>query len=214
MKSFFQFLFRSFAGASTLVIVWLVSFLAFEQTFVTSLLYGLLGGVVIAILLKWYHRSQFLRENGLSRREYQYIKKNLKEAKLKINRLQKAMFRTRSLSNMKQNLEIVRIANKIYAITKKEPKRFYQAEGFYFKNLDSLVEISEKYAFLHSQPAKTPELTHSLQDTRITMNRLADTVEKDLYAVLEDDIDNLNFELDFAKRTMIQSPTDHDNKGR
>lgn len=214
MKSFFQFLFRSFAGASTLVIVWLISYLAFDQSFAISLLYGVVGGTVIAAILKWFHRTKFLRENGLTRREYLYIKKNLKEAKLKINRLQKAMFRTRSLTNMKQNLEIVRLANKIYAITKKEPKRFYQAENFYYKNLDSLVEISEKYAFLHSQPAKTPELTHSLQDTRMTMNRLADTLEKDLYTVLEDDIDNLNFELDFAKRTMIQSPTDKDNRRR
>ncbi|KAA9021806.1 5-bromo-4-chloroindolyl phosphate hydrolysis family protein [Niallia endozanthoxylica] len=214
MKSFFQFLFRSFAGASTLVIVWLISYLAFDQSLVISLLYGLLGGACVGFLLKWYHRSTFLRENGLTRREYQYIKKNLKEAKLKINRLQKAMFRTRSLTNMKQNLETVRLVNKIYAITKKEPKRFYQAESFYYKNLDSLVEISEKYAFLHSQPAKTPELTHSLQDTRIMMNRLTDTLEKDLYAVLEDDIDNLNFELDFAKKTLIQSPTDKDNRGR
>ncbi|WP_394231803.1 5-bromo-4-chloroindolyl phosphate hydrolysis family protein [Niallia oryzisoli] len=214
MKAFFQFLFRSFAGASTLVIIGLVSYFAFEQTIIFSMLYGLLGGAAIALLLKWFHYSKFLRENGLTRREYQYIKKNLKEAKLKINRLQKAMFRTRSLTNIKQNLEIVRLANKIYGITKKEPKRFYQAESFYYKNLDSLVEISEKYAFLHSQPAKTPELTHSLQDTRITMNRLTDTLEKDLYAVLEDDIDNLNFELDFAKKTLIQSPTDQDNRRR
>jgi 5-bromo-4-chloroindolyl phosphate hydrolysis protein len=46
------------------------------------------------------------------------------------------------------------------------------------------------------------------------MNSLTDTLEKDLYAVLEDDIDNLNFELDFAKKTLIQSPTDKDNRRR
>ena len=46
--------------------------------------------------------------SGLSRKEYNYIKKNLKEAKLKINRLQKAMWRTRNLANVKQNVEVIR----------------------------------------------------------------------------------------------------------
>src|SRR3954471_16366211 len=100
MKSFLHFLFRSFAAASTSVFVWLISFLAFDQTFIFSLLLGFVSGIVIYLPLKWLNSSHFLRENGLSRREYHYIQKNLKEAKLKINRLQKALFRGRSLTNM------------------------------------------------------------------------------------------------------------------
>jgi 5-bromo-4-chloroindolyl phosphate hydrolysis protein len=214
MKSFLHFLFRSFAAASTSVFVWLISFLAFDQTFIFSLLLGFVSGIVIYLPLKWLNSSHFLRENGLSRREYHYIQKNLKEAKLKINRLQKALFRVRSLTNMKQNIETLRVVNRIYTITKKEPKRFFQAERFYFTNLDSIVELTEKYAFLHAQPAKTAELTHSLNETRIMMNKLNDSLEKDLYTILEDDIDHLQFELDFAKKQIGKNPIEKDNKGR
>jgi 5-bromo-4-chloroindolyl phosphate hydrolysis protein len=206
MKSFFQFLFRSFVAAFTAVLVWTISYLAFDQTFIASILFGLLGGVFIFLGLKWFFSYRFLRMSGLSRKEYNYIKKNLKEAKLKINRLQKAMWRTRNLANVKQNVEVIRLVNKIYGITKREPKRFYQAEHFYYTNLDSIVELTEKYAFLNSQPSKTPELSHSLKETRLTMNQLADSLEKDLYIVLEDDIDDLQFELDVAKKSMNKRP--------
>lgn len=213
MKSFLHFLFRSFAAASTSVFVWLISFFAFDQTFIFSLLVGFLSGCAMYLFLKWLNSSCFLRENELSRREYQYIKKNLKEAKLKINRLQKALFRVSSLTSMKQNVETIRVVNKIYVITKKEPKRFFQAERFYFTNLDSIVELTEKYAFLHAQPAKTAELTHSLNETRIMMNKLNDSLQKDLYTILEEDIDHLQFELDFAKKQIDKNPIEKDNKG-
>lgn len=202
MKSFLQFLFRSFAASATTVFVWLISFLVLNNTFLYSLLFGLIGGGVVFFFLKWYLGSSFLKENGISRREFRYIKKNLKEAKLKISRLQKAMFRIRNIPDIKQNYEVIRLVNKIYAITKREPRRFFQAEQFYFSDLDSLVELTEKYALLHSQPAKTTELTLSLKETRTTINQLTDTIEKDLYKILEDDIDDLNFELNVAKKTI------------
>ena len=214
LKSFFQFLFRSFVAAFTSVLVWTISYLVFIQTFLISLLFGLSGGVFIFFVLKWLFSYRFLRNNGLSRKEYNYIKKNLKEAKLKINRLQKAMWRTRNLASMRQNVELVRIVNKIYGITKREPKRFYQAEQFYYTNLDSIVELTEKYAFLNSQPAKTPELTQSLQETRLTMNQLADSLERDLYTVIEDDIDDLQFELDVAKKSISKHPFENNNRRR
>lgn len=31
---------------------------------------------------------------------------------------------------------------------------FYEAEDFFFSHLDSLVELTEKYAFLEKQPVK------------------------------------------------------------
>jgi 5-bromo-4-chloroindolyl phosphate hydrolysis protein len=109
---------------------------------------------------------------------------------------------------------LVRIVNKIYGITKREPKRFYQAEQFYYTNLDSIVELTEKYAFLNSQPVKTPELTQSLKETRLTMNRLTDSLERDLYTVIEDDIDDLQFELDVAKKSISKHPFENNNSRR
>ncbi|MFP3381758.1 5-bromo-4-chloroindolyl phosphate hydrolysis family protein, partial [Bacillus sp. SIMBA_069] len=42
----------------------------------------------------------------------------------------------------------------------------------------------------------------SLTETRKTLKELTKTIEKDLYKVIADDIDNLNFELDVAKQSI------------
>ena len=212
MRHFFEFILRSAAGVSTTILVWLISFFAFDQTVLVSLLIGFLGGTGVYLLLGWILNKQYLKENGITRREYKYIRTNLKEAKEKINRLQKAVLRIRNFPDMKQNYEVIKLVNKIYSTTKKEPKRFFKAEQFYFTNLDSIVEITEKYALLHSQPAKTPELKISLKETRLTIDKLTDSLENDLYRVLEDDIDDLRFELDVAKKTMERLPLDKDHK--
>jgi 5-bromo-4-chloroindolyl phosphate hydrolysis protein len=212
MRHFFEFILRSAAGVSTTILVWLISFFAFNQTVLASLLIGFLGGTGVYLLLGWILNKQYLKENGITRREYKYIRTNLKEAKEKINRLQKAVLRIRNFPDMKQNYEVIKLVNKIYSTTKKEPKRFFKAEQFYFTNLDSIVEITEKYALLHSQPAKTPELKISLKETRLTIDKLTDSLENDLYRVLEEDIDDLQFELDVAKKTMERLPLDKDHK--
>jgi 5-bromo-4-chloroindolyl phosphate hydrolysis protein len=211
MKAFFQFLFRSVAGISTTFLITLISFFTFDATMLASLFIGVIGGAAVFYFLKWLFQHHFLKDSGISRREYKYVKQNLNEAKVKINRLQKAMFRVRNVSEFKQNYEVMRVVNKIYSITKKEPKRFFRAERFYFTNLDSLVELTEKYALLHSQPAKTPELQISLKDTKMTINQLTDSIEGDLYKILEDDIDDLHFELDVAKKTVNRDLTKEDH---
>lgn len=97
---------------------------------------------------------------------------------------------------------MIKMIRKIYSLTKKEPKRFYQAEQFYYSHLDSAMELAEKYVFLAQQPKKNRELEISLTETRKTLKELTYTIEKDLYKVIADDIDNLNFELDVAKQSI------------
>lgn len=165
-------------------------------------LYSLLGGGITYVAVKELQNFQIIRKNGLSRREYRFIRKNLKEAKHKISRLRRALYRVRSLSQAKQNLEIYQTVRKIYANTQKEPKRFFQAERFYYKNLDSLVELTEKHAFLSSQPAKSKEMITTLTETRHMISGLSDSINKDLQVMLDNDMDTLHFELDVAKQSM------------
>jgi 5-bromo-4-chloroindolyl phosphate hydrolysis protein len=87
-------------------------------------------------------------------------------------------------------------------MTWKEPKRFYKAEEFYYSHLDSVVELSEKYGFLAAQPKKNIEINQSLLETRQTLNELTKVLEEDLYYVISDDVDHLNFEIDVAKHSI------------
>ncbi|RKQ35825.1 5-bromo-4-chloroindolyl phosphate hydrolysis family protein [Oceanobacillus halophilus] len=202
MKAFFQFVLQSISAFSAMVITWLITFIGFELTFLLSNLIALAGGAIVFLTVKGIADYRFVRQNGLTRREYRYIEKNLKEAKEKISRLQRSLMSVRSIDQAKHNLELIRTVRKIYSNTKKEPKRFYKAEGFYYDRLDSLVELTEKFAYLSSQPAKSKEISDSLRDTRTTIQSLGESVKKDLYIMLDDDVDTLNFELDVAKNSM------------
>jgi 5-bromo-4-chloroindolyl phosphate hydrolysis protein len=202
MKSILYFIIRFFLGATTFFITWPIALFGFDQGFWISGLYALLAGTGVFYLLKNIMFRQLIRQNGLTRREYKLVDQNLSEAKKKINRLQKAFLKVQSLPSAKKNFETLRVVYRIYNITKKEPRRFFLAEEFYYSHLDSLVEITEKYTFLASQPSKTPELTKSLHDTKHTLDDMVRVIEKDLHHLVETDINNLNFEIDVAKKSI------------
>ncbi|MBM7693623.1 5-bromo-4-chloroindolyl phosphate hydrolysis protein [Peribacillus deserti] len=180
----------------------LISFFAFEQTFLLSIAISLILGVSAFFLSAAVFKIRYLRKHGLTRKEYQYIEKNLDEAKRKIFRLNKALVMIRHIPSIRQRIDLIRITRKIYSLTKKEPKRFYLANEFYFSHLDSAVELTERYNFLSAQPIKNAEIEHSLLETRRTIDELSHSIEKDLYQILSEDVNQLQFELDVAKHTI------------
>ncbi len=202
MNRFLTFVVQTLVSVPTAVSFWLVSYLAFDQTFWMASAIALGGGAAASLITSSRMTSSFLKKHHLSRKEYRYITKNLNEAKRKINRLNKALFTIRDISTMKQRLDVLRITRKIYTLTKTEPKRFYKAEKFYFSHLDSVVELTENYRFLSLQPKKNHEIDLSLYETRQTLTDLTKVLEEDLYYVISDDIDHLNFEIDVAKHSI------------
>lgn len=130
-------------------------FFGFNQTLFLSFVYGVSSAALVYTAGLWNSRRLFLKRHELTGREYAYIKKNLEEARQKIIRLRKALFQAKNIQMFKQNAEMLRLVRRIYMLTKKEPKRFYRAERFFYQTLDSVVELTEKYAFLSSHPKKT-----------------------------------------------------------
>lgn len=193
-----------FISLPTSVLTWLISFFALNNGFLTASGISLVAGVITYIIAIGIVKAKTFKKYNISRKEYVYIRKNLKEAKPKLQRLRKAFIQVRDVAAFKQQLDTLRVANKIYSITKKEPKRFFQAEPFYYSHLDSMVELAEKYAFLSSQPKKNSELLISLQDTKMALRDLSHVIEEDLNQVLSNDIDKLNFELDVVKKITLK----------
>lgn len=202
MNPFITFLAGAFAAIPVAITVWFVSFFGFDQAFMLSSLISLTGGAATYWLTAVVLKGRFLKRHQLTRKEYQYIKKNTEEAKHKLKRLHKVLFKIRHVPSLKQRMDLLRMTRKIYKLTLKEPKRFYKAETFYFSHLDSVLELSEKYAFLASQPTKNRELEQSLFETRQTLYELTQAVERDLDQIISDDLDHLNFEIDVAKHTI------------
>ncbi len=202
MNPVVSFLLRSFVAVPVSVITGAISFIVLEQNFLPSLAYAIGGGCVVYALLSLMMSRSYLKKHQLTRKEYRYIRKNLAEAGKKIRRLNTSLFTIRELSSVKQRIDILRITKKIQKMAEKEPKRFYQAESFYFSHLDSIVELTEKYSFLAAQPKKSVEINQSLIETRQTLNELTKTLEEDLYQMVSNDVDHLHFEIDVAKHSI------------
>lgn len=186
--------------------IWAVSWIGMDISYLLSSVYALAGAAVVFTGLKVVGRHKMLKNIGMSGREYKFVKENLIEGKEKIKRLQKSMFSFKDLLASKQNYEVLRKVKRIDALVRKEPKRFYQAESFYFYHLNSLVELTEKHAFLNKQPHRTVDLVISLNETRDAIKLLEKKIDDDLGILLEGDIQTLHMELDMAKQTLNKKP--------
>lgn len=201
MRAFFTFLLGLFSIGQATVIL-LILYLGFQMTYLQASGYSALAGLITFFGVKWIADYRFLKRNRLTRKDYAYIRKNLLEAKRKMNRLTKASFNVRTVGAFKQLYELSRLTKRMYSIVKKEPRRFYQSERFFFYHLDSVVELSERYAYLASQPIKNDEIYISLKETKSTLEDLSKTIKKDIYEVLSSDVDELQFELNVAKHSL------------
>ncbi|MGP7819210.1 5-bromo-4-chloroindolyl phosphate hydrolysis family protein [Niallia sp. 01092] len=209
LNPFLLFLVRSGITIPIGMITWLSSIIFFDQTFFPSVVYAMIAGTGAYLLTNGVIQHRFLKKHHLTRKEYKFIYKQLKEAKTKITRLNKAVLSIRHFSSIKQRIDLIRVTRKIYHLTKQTPKRFYRAEKFYYSHLDSVVEISEKYALLSAQPKKSHDLQITLRETRKTLEQLAKSIEDDLHILLTDDIDDLHFELDVIRHTTFKKKDDN-----
>ena len=199
---FFMFFLRLGLATATFIIAGLVFWFSLDLSAMLSFVFALVASLGVFYGIKGYTANSLVKGSGLTRSEYKYIQAQLRDSKMKIGRLQKAMFSVRNVITIKQNYEVLQVAKKIQSIVENEPRRFYEAEQFYYSHLDSMVELTEKYAFLTKQPAKTSEIKDSLNETRITISSMADTTKQDLYKTLNEDMDDLRVELDVAKHAI------------
>lgn len=202
MNPFIIFFVRFFTAIPAMVIVWLISYFGFNCSFFVSTIFSLAGGFLVSWGSSFFMQHRFIKKNHLTRKEYRYIKDNLDEAGQKISRLQKALLSVHSIQSLKDRVEFIKVVRKIYRLTRKQPGRFYLAESFYFSHLDSAVELSEKYVFLSSQPAITPDLDLSLREAMLMLEKIKPLIEEDLYKVISEDHEQLDYEIDVAKHTL------------
>ncbi|MBM7647727.1 5-bromo-4-chloroindolyl phosphate hydrolysis protein [Bacillus ectoiniformans] len=214
MKHAFSILLRLFVALPLSGIISTIGYSQLNLPLAAGILLFAVSTAAIFMGLGKWADVRLYKKFGLTRKEYYFIQDNMKEAKQKLNRLQSVFIRLRSISSLKQMLELNRLVKRIYSIVKKEPKRFYEAESFFYSHLDSVVELSEKYAWLNSQKIKDQDVKKSLIETKETLGDLTKTLEKDLNKVLAKDIEHLTFELDVAKHSMkkLDMPIDEDER--
>lgn len=167
-------------------------------------------GLLIAIYfassftIKQIQIASVLKEFGMSRSEYNYIKGQLTIAKQKLKRLNSYYGKVRSVQAFKQLHEMNLLSRKIMNTVKTNPQKFYHVENFFYAHLDSAVELTSKYAMLVNQPLKDEEIQTALQNTRETLTHVSNQLEQDLRNAIATDIETLKMEIDFVDVTMNQ----------
>lgn len=158
--------------------------------------------VATASTAKFLQKRKVLQTFGLTKTEYDHIAEQLQTAQNRLNTLQKQFLRVRSVASFKHINDISRTSKRIIAMIKKDPRRFYNAEQFFYSHLESAVTLLEKYTMLRAQPLKDSEIKMALQQTAHTLDTVKELIDDDLKHVLATDIEHLKLEIDFANMSV------------
>lgn len=158
-----------------------------------------LGSYVFSYLpIQWYSSGKFLKEMGLTRSEYRFIRKQLNDANPKLKTLYKNYMRVRSYSEFKKLNEISKLARTIYNTVKQAPEKFYNVESFFYSHLDNTVNLIDNYTRLQRMPNKSKEEKAKLKQTKLTIDENKRTLIADLKRLNESSYHQLDIEMELS----------------
>ena len=181
------------------IVAWSISLFSLELGWLPSLL--IMVGVPVTFYsgFKGVLLYNFLKKHNLSYKDYKYIDSQINIAEKKVKKLNLALIKMKHLSSIKMRLEFIQNNRKLMAEIKKDPKKFYQAENFFYQYLDSAVELASRYNLLVSHPTKSFDYEETLHSTRKTLFELKPLIDEQLNLVLNNNIEHLQLEIDIAK---------------
>lgn len=158
-----------------------------------------IGSYIFSFMpIQWFSSRKYLKEMGLTRREYHFIKKQLNEAQPKLKRLYKNYMRVRSYNEFKNLNEVAKLARTIYNTVKQSPEKFYTVESFFYSHLDNTVNLIDNYTMLQRMPNKSKEEKAKLKQTKLTIDENKRTLVADLKQLNESSYHQLDIEMELA----------------
>jgi 5-bromo-4-chloroindolyl phosphate hydrolysis protein len=200
----FRLLFSGMAGFAGL----LVSYFAFDLSFIISALIGVASYMAASFLIRRRYMNSSKPFGGSGDYDQAYIRRNLREAQKKLKTIRRIQFKLRSVTVWQKTSHIHKVVKRILTIIEEDPRRFRTARNFFSSYLDSTITILEKYTFLLSQPVRNAEITLALRKTEDMLDDITAALEEELLHVLSDDVLNLDVELDVMRKS-IQASSSH-----
>ncbi|OEH93997.1 5-bromo-4-chloroindolyl phosphate hydrolysis family protein [Bacillus solimangrovi] len=207
MRSFILKIWRGFIGFNVSFLLALVLWLGFDVPWYWVIPSAGISFWLVTMIMAKSSIKKVATQNQLKVQEYQEIQKTLQEAKRMLVILQRHRFKAKSYKLFKSINQIYRYAKNIYEIVQKEPKRFYLANDFFYRYLNSATEIVQRYMFLSSQPVRDVEYIESLTRTENMLQDMEQCLERELKKIVSDDLDNLDLELDVLKQSIERTST-------
>ena len=183
-----------FAGIFAMPLVDSLFSIGFSAFFAFPITYF---GLNKAIL--FYQQTKQAKQFNLSRSQFIHIEEQLSIATKNANALTQKYVQVRSVKSFKVIYEMSKLSKRIISLVRKDPTKFYMIEEFFYAHLPSALELSDKYALLTKEQVTGTDIHIALNDARVTLKALYETMETDLKKALSADIESLKIELDFAK---------------
>ncbi|MDJ1111891.1 5-bromo-4-chloroindolyl phosphate hydrolysis family protein [Macrococcus sp. S115] len=168
----------------------------FEMWLDTLIMFGSYIMTFLPVQQKAAHT--YLKEIGLSKNDYKYVRKQLKIAEPKIKHLLVQYKKVRSLSELKNVNEINKLARVIFKNVQKSPSKFFNVDSFFFSHLDNTVNLLNEYLYLSRMPHKTKEDQQLLNHARLTLDELKRTLQADLRALNKESYETMRVEINLA----------------
>ena len=181
------------------IVAWGISLFSLELGWLPSLLLMVAVPVTFYSGVKGVLLYSFLKKHEISYKDYKYIDHQINLAEKKVKKLNVDLLKMKHLSSIKLRLEFIQVTRKIISEVKKDPKKFYQAENFFYHYLDSAVELASRYNLLLKHPSKSFDYEDTLHTTKKTLFDLKPLMEDELNSVLNNSMEHLQLEIDIAK---------------
>lgn len=192
-------IFGTIIALPTAVIAWFASIFALDIYFIFDVLVAAATFIVFYFPTQRLTSRKYLREIGLSRRDYHFVNGQLNNAQDKIRRIFKTFVNVRSIKDFKQVNEIYRISRAIYFAVKQRPGSFFKVESFFYSHIDNALNLIEAYTRLSKSPKKSKEEKQKLEQTRITLDEVKRTLVADLRRINDEDYSQLDIEMELNK---------------
>ena len=183
-----------FAGIIAMYLVEKIFLIGFTSFFAFPITYFLLNKAILI-----YQQTKRAKQLNLTRSQFIHIEEQLSIASKNANALTQKYVQVRSVKSFKVIYDMSKLSKRIIALVRKDPTKFYIIEEFFYAHLPSALELSSKYALLTKEQVTGTDIHIALNDARVTLKELYETMEIDLKKALSPDIESLKIELDFAK---------------
>ncbi|WP_223701840.1 5-bromo-4-chloroindolyl phosphate hydrolysis family protein [Sutcliffiella deserti] len=202
MKRFFKQAFIFIASTNISIVTFVLIFFAISN----QIVFALLGATGVFLLSHVLLKRKLLPNDEIDkieREEKKYVLAQIREAKVKVKKLNSTRFKVRSIFVYQNITKLYKISLKVIKMVENEPIRYRTAQKFIQQHLDSSAIIAEKYVHLLSQPVRTHEVSAALRETENTLKQLERSMEKELMTVLSGDMHNLNTEIKLMNQNTL-----------
>lgn len=147
-------------------------------------------------------KEAFYQSKGLSKEETQFFRETMNTAKYQIVKIEKNMNSTGKLKAIEHRNNVVRVSKALFKEITKDPQRLHVVDKFLYVHLPSLMELTDKYVEIDRHEAKSKSTYDILDQSAETIDEMSQMIVEDYVRFMSDDIEDMELEVELAKRTI------------